>query len=77
MLEISAISNPSSISFPNTGGIAVSSHALAAIFHIPKHQELGRRLGDLIDLIPNGFIKKSQESDGMIHHGHPTIFDKE
>ncbi len=32
------------ISFPNTGGMAVSSHALTADFHI--HADLGNGLGD-------------------------------
>jgi len=66
MLEILAISNPLPISFPNTGGIAVSSHALTANFHIPlrppsplggegkgEGQDLGKGLGDQIYFIFN------------------------
>jgi len=60
VFEISARSDYS-ISFPNTGGMTVSSHALTAIFHIPllppsplwgegkgEGQDLGRRLGESI-----------------------------
>jgi hypothetical protein len=45
-LEVSAIKGPFLISFPNTGGKAVSSHALTAVFHIPLNQDLGKWLGD-------------------------------
>jgi len=36
----------SPISFPNTGGIAVSSRALTANFHVPEDRDLGKWLGD-------------------------------
>ena len=35
MLEASAIEDAFLISFPNTGGMAVSGHALTAVFHLP------------------------------------------
>ena len=50
MFEISAILNQHLISFPNTGGMAVSNHALTAIFPVPRKRNLGRRLGDLLKL---------------------------
>jgi len=59
MFEILATWNSLSISFPNTGGIAVSSHALMANFHVLRPppapageedagegQDLGKKLGD-------------------------------
>ena len=47
-----------SISFPNTGGMIVSNHALTAIFHTPKNRNLGKRLGDLTYLYLIDFLKK-------------------
>jgi hypothetical protein len=35
VLEVSAIEDPFLISFPNTGGMSVSNHALSADFHLP------------------------------------------
>jgi len=48
MSGVSAIRILSSISFPNTGGMAVSSHALTAIFHVRSGRDLGGGLGDQI-----------------------------
>jgi hypothetical protein len=46
------------ISFPNTGGMAVSSHALTAAFHNPKNQDLGKGLGDRYNIFLIDFLRK-------------------
>jgi len=46
VFEILAFGIPLPVSFPNTGGIAVSSYALLADFRVPKERELGNWLGD-------------------------------
>lgn len=62
MLEVSAMEDLLFISFPNTGGMAVSSHALSANFHILKFwiQEKGSEIYSIF----NRFFYQSQ-SEGL------------